>query len=174
MAPRDSAARRPAPPARGADDVTVRAAMPADLEIVLALRLALLREHARNPLYARLRADAAERARPVFAQQLASAYETTFLAERGGEVVGILRCVEAAGSPFLDPPRHAYISSVYVVPAARRTGVLQALMRTAEAWCGERGLDEMRLHSTPENATGAAAWEALGFEVVEVLRRRRL
>jgi hypothetical protein len=32
----------------------------------------------------------------------------------------------------------------------------------------------MRLHNTPENPLSSAAWQALGFEVVEILRMRRL
>jgi GNAT superfamily N-acetyltransferase len=91
------------------------------------------------------------------------------LAKRADAAVGILRCVESQSSPLLEPERYAYVSSVYVVPAARRSGVLRALLRSAAAWCGARGLDEMRLHS----ATGAdanATWDALGFQVVEHLR----
>jgi len=167
-------APRRAPAAPDPDAVRVRAAALADLDAVVGLRLALLREHDRNPVYRRLRPDAAARARPLFAAQIESRHETTFLAERGGEVVGILRCVEAQGSPLLFPPRYAYISSVYVVPAARRQGVLRALMGAATGWCEARGLAEIRLHNAPENPLSSAAWEALGFEVVEHLRFRRL
>ena len=159
---------------RAAPRIAIRAATLADLDVVVELRLELLREHARNPLYAWLRPDAPERARELFAQQLKSKTETTFLARRGTETVGILRCVESGGSPLLDPSRYCYVSSVYVVPDARRGGVLRALMARAESWCRERGFSEMRLHSTPENAVGGAAWDALGFRVVEQLRLRRL
>ena len=72
------------------------------------------------------------RARELFAAQLRSPTETIFLAERGGEVVGILRCVESMGSPLLEPARYAYVSSVYVRPEARRRGVLRALRGAAE------------------------------------------
>ena len=160
--------------ARATAAVTIRAATLDDLETVVELRLALLREHARNPLYAWLRPDAPERARTLFAQQLAASTETTFLAMRGTDAAGILRCVESGGSPLLDPARYCYVSSVYVVPEARRRGVLRALMARAEGWCRERGFTEMRLHSTPENVTAGAAWEAFGFGVVEQLRLRRL
>jgi ribosomal protein S18 acetylase RimI-like enzyme len=150
----------------------VRAATPADLDTVVRLRLALLREHAGNPVYGRLRADAPERARRLFAAQLASSREVTFLAERDERVVGILRCIESVGSPLLEPDRYGYVASVYVVPAARREGVLHALMDAAVAWCEPRGLDELRLHSAADNTTGNAAWSALGFVVAEHLRVR--
>jgi ribosomal protein S18 acetylase RimI-like enzyme len=104
--------------------VQVRPATPADLAHVVALRMALLREHGGNPIYARLRPDAPERARRIFATQLSSPNERIFLAEADGAVVGIIRCVESTGSPLLDPPRYGYISSAYVRPVARRRGAL--------------------------------------------------
>jgi len=47
-------------------------------------------------------------------------------------------------------------------------------MRAATLWCTERGIDEMRLHNAASSADAAGAWEALGFEVVEHVRRRSL
>ncbi|MFL5578019.1 MAG: GNAT family N-acetyltransferase [Gemmatimonadaceae bacterium] len=164
---------RPAPRAPRSR-VAVRPASLDDLDAVVALRIALLREHAHNPVYGRLRSDAPERARRLFAAQLESAYEVTLLAERAATPVGILRCVDAAGSPLLHPAHYAYVASVYVVPAERRAGVLRALMAEAEAWSRDRGLREMRLHNAADNPLAGAAWQALGFDVVEVLRVRSL
>lgn len=153
--------------------LTVRVATLDDLDIVVSLRIALLRAHAGNVIYGKLRADAEERARTLFARQLASPGEVMLLAERDGRVVGCLRCVRSIGSPLLEPPEYAYISSVYVRPEARRGGVLRALMTEAERWCAARGLREMRLHNAADNDVASATWQALGFEVVELLRVRR-
>ena len=49
--------------------------MLADLSSIVALRLALLREHAHNTIYSRLRPDADARARKLFAAQLQSPNE---------------------------------------------------------------------------------------------------
>ncbi|GLC28462.1 hypothetical protein rosag_49750 [Roseisolibacter agri] len=155
--------------------MTVRRATPDDLEVVLAMRLALLRAHAGNVVYGRLRADAPERARRLFAEQLASPHEATWLAvDAAGGALGILRCMEGRGSPLLDPPRYGYVASVWVAPEARRTGILHLLMAAAEAWTRERGLDELRLHAAADNATATAAWQAMGFTVAEQLFVRRL
>ena len=166
----------PAPLAsrRAAPALTGREASPDDLSTVVALRLALLREHGGHPIYGRLRPDASQRARELFAAQLDSAGEVMFLAETGGRVVGILRCVESIGSPLLDPPRYGYVSSVFVLPDARRGGVLRALLEHAVRWCEDRGLAEMRLHSVAGDAVSEAAWDALGFEIVEYVRMRKL
>jgi ribosomal protein S18 acetylase RimI-like enzyme len=154
--------------------LSVRQATGKDLPAILALRLALLREHSHNAIYGRLRPDAEPRAAKLFAAQLQSPNEVIFLAEMGGEAVGVLRCIHSAGSPLLDPPQYAYISSVYVVPRAREQGVLRELLAAADDWCADRGLDEMRLHNAADNPLANAAWEALGFEVVEHLRVRSL
>ena len=152
----------------------VRKATASDLPLIVQLRMALLREHAHNTIYSRLRADADARAAKLFAAQLQSPNEIIFLAELGGECVGILRCIHSSGSPLLDPPQYGYVSSVYVIPEARERGVLRALLAAADTWCAERGLDEMRLHNAADNPLANAAWEALGFEVVEHLRVRSL
>lgn len=157
-----------------ASRVVIRRAGPDDLSTILALRMALLREHAHNAIYGRLRADADERAAKLFAAQLRSPNEVIFLADLGGEPVGVLRCIQSNGSPLLEPAQYAYVSSVYVLPRAREQGVLRTLLAAAEAWCADRGLDEMRLHNAADNPLANAAWEALGFEVVEHLRVRKL
>jgi ribosomal protein S18 acetylase RimI-like enzyme len=162
----------PFPPPGAA--VSVRVATRDDLPVVLDLRLALLHEHRESPLYGRLRPDARRRAERLYAAQLAAPSEVILLAELGGEAVGILRCMEAQGTPLLLPERYAYISSAYVRPAARRQGVLRALLAAAEGWCRERGLEELRLHNAAENAVANATWEAFGFRAVEVLRARPL
>lgn len=157
-----------------ARSVTIRRATAADLDAVVALRLALLREYRAHPVYGRLRRDAKSVAHDVFARQLESIHETTFLAEAGSESVGILRCVETMSSPLFVPDRYCYVSSVYVRPDWRRRGVLRALLARARAWCAERGLAEMRLHSVGPDTPAAGAWDALGFDVVEQVRVLRL
>lgn len=154
--------------------IGVRAAIPGDLAAVVELRLALLREHGDNPLYARLRPDARERAKRLFAAQIASASERIFLAEEEGAVVGIIRCVETVGSPLLDPVRYGYVSSAYVRPEARRRGALRALVSAARSWCTERGIDELRLHSVAHDPGSNAAWDRLGFTIVEHMRRHAI
>lgn len=154
--------------------ITIRTATQSDLADVVTLRLALLREYRSNPLYRRLRRDARERAERLFATQLASRHEVIFLAHQGGAAVGILRCLHATGSPLLLPAEYGYISSVYVVPELRRTGVLRQLFDEAVRWCRARGIRELRLHNAADNPTANATWDALGFEVVEVLRLRAI
>jgi ribosomal protein S18 acetylase RimI-like enzyme len=156
------------------DGLAVRRARLDDLKVIVELRLALLREYGDHPLYANLRSDADERAMDLFRAQLIAPNECIFLAERRASVVGVLRCVESPITPLLFPDRYGYVSSVYVRPADRRQGVLHALVAAAEAWCDERGITEMRLHSATSSVEAVGAWDALGFEIVEHVRRRTL
>jgi GNAT superfamily N-acetyltransferase len=151
-----------------------RRAAPDDIDAVLRLRLALLHEYPEHPIYGRLHPNAEALARPVFAAQLASGNEAVFLAERADDAIGVLRAVEAAAAPFLVPDRYCYVSSVFVVPAFRRQGVLRGLLDRAMEWAGERGLGELRLHSVGTRANASGAWDALGFDVVEQVRIRRV
>lgn len=170
--------RRTTPPPSAADAapdaLIVRRATADDLDTVVILRLALLREYPDHPVYGRLRPDVEVRARALFAAQLEADNEVVFLAEANGAPVGLLRCVETVSSPLLLPERYCYLSSAFVKPEARRRGVLQALIERARGWCDERGLREIRLHNVGSRASAAGAWDALGFEVVEQVRLLRL
>lgn len=145
-----------------------------DIETIVQFRIALLKEHAQNPIYGRLRGDAADRARRTTPMYLSSGREITWIAMDGKTPVGMLRCIEGRGSPLLRPARFGYIASVFVVASHRRRGILHQLVDAATVWCRNRGITEMRLHSTPENAAANVAWERLGFGTVEYLRRREV
>lgn len=159
---------------RQAPPIVVRQARADDLDAVIAMRIALLEASRRNPAYRRLRRDLAAIARTVMAMQLSDQRCLTLIAESGESAVGMLRCTLSAASPLHDPPRHAYVLSVYVMPPQRRRGVLTALLREAREWCVQHGAVEMRLHCGVDNRVGNAAWKALGFEAAEVLRIARI
>ncbi len=154
--------------------VRVRPATLADVERIAELRLALLSEHKSNAIYSRLRRDAPARAIELTEEQLASDREAMFVATRSDRIVGMIRCIDQRGHRLLRPSRFALISTVYVEPAFRRRGVLRSLMDAAIAWSRERGLTEMRLQNAIDNPLALAAWEALGFRVVEQIRFRPL
>lgn len=154
--------------------ITVRAARSSDLDTVVALRLALLREHQSNPLFERLHPDAPRRARELYRTHLAAPDQIILLAERDGAPIGILRCVHAVSSPLLLPEAYGYMSSAYVIPRERRTGILKTLFEEAVRWCRGRGLSELRLYVSVGDESARAAWSSLGFTAVEELRVHRL
>lgn len=153
--------------------ITVRVATEDDLDVVLAMRIALVTEERAREGLAPPVHTAVARARRAYAQQLASAHESTLLASLGRTVIGILRCTESGDASAVTPTRYAFLTSAYVLPPHRQRGALRALLRAADAWCRARGLGEMRLQVQWENDVGNSAWSSLGFAPVE-LRRRRL
>ena len=154
--------------------VRVRPATLADAERIAELRLALLGEHKSNAIYARVRRDAPVRAVELTREQLTSDREAMFVAMKGARVVGVIRCIDQRGHRLLRPARFALISTVYVEPRVRRQGVLRSLMDAAVTWSRERGLTEIRLQNAIDNPLALAAWDALGFRVVEQIRLRPL
>ena len=96
-----------------------------DLDQIVALRLALLREYREHPLYIRsARRRARSRARRSVLHAADRARRDHFARRtRSGSVVGTLALRRRTGSPLLLPERYCYVSSVYVAPggaAARR------------------------------------------------------
>ena len=154
--------------------VEIRRATIADLDTIIELRLALLREYGDHPIYGRLHPEAETRARPVFLQQVQAADQAIFLAAHDGRIAGIARCVDSKGSPLLMPDRYCYVTSVYVRPEHRRQGVLSRLMGEIERWAMQRGLTEMRLHNSTLNAATRSAWDQLGFVINEEVRLKQI
>lgn len=153
-------------------DLLVRTATLADLDTVVTLRVALVREEMhrlgiRTSTHAMTR-----RGREIYALQLASTDEVTFLAFDGAKGVGVLRCTISGDSSPARASRYAFLTSGYVVASYRRRGVLRTLVQHADVWCRSRALREMRLQVQWDNRVGNAAWEALGFFPLEIRRRR--
>ncbi len=157
---------------RSATRITVRRATEKDLSAVVALRLALLAEEARNPFFANPHPDAARRAIRLTRAELGAEGQVMFVACLGREVVGILRCRAVRRTPLVADARHAVVTTVYVTPSRRRTGILRALLDAADRWCRQHRLTGMRLQCALTNDVGRKAWEALGFSPAELLYLR--
>jgi GNAT superfamily N-acetyltransferase len=152
--------------------LVVRHATLEDVPQIVALRLALLREEERNLFFAHPHPDAAERALELTRAEVGTPGEVFLLAARGASIVGMLRCRSVRRMPLVAGARQAVVTTVYVVPEARRTGVLRALLESADRWCREQGLTDMRLQCALSNDVGRKAWESLGFAPAETLYLR--
>ena len=152
--------------------VVVRRATIRDLEDVVALRLALLKEEGRNPFFATPHPDAASRAHRLTSTELTTPGQVFLLAIRSGDVVGMLRCRAVRRTPLVAETSQAVVTTVYVVPSQRRGGVLRALLQAADRWCRQHHLTGMRLQCALSNDVGRQAWEALGFKPAELLYLR--
>ena len=152
--------------------VVVRRATLKDLPTIVSLRLALLREEARNPFFATPHPDAEARALHLTRAELTTPGEVFLVAVRNRSIMGMLRCRAVRRTPLVAESRQAVITTVYVVPEHRRTGVLRALLAAADRWCRRQGLTDMRLQCALSNSVGRSAWESLGFAPAETLYLR--
>ena len=78
------------------------------------------------------------------------------------------------------PGRHLEIQPGRIGFTQTREGLVEqrrvvgVLVDHAVRWCRERGLDQIRLHNAADNPVASAAWESLGFRVVEHARLKHL
>lgn len=158
----------------GRSPVLVTRATLRDLDAVTALRMALLREESGEPVFAQPHLDASRRALQLTRKQLTSPGQVVLLARRNDEAVGILRCREVRRTGLVRGARQAMVTTAYVSPAERRSGVLRELLAAADKWCRQRRLAGMRLHCGLANNIGRKAWESLGFGAAALVYLRTI
>ena len=60
-------------------------------------------------------------------------------------------------------PQRAYVASMWVAPAHRRTGLGTILMDAVQLWARSRGIGEIRLMVTSSNSIATAFYQRLGY-----------
>ena len=152
----------------------VRPAVAADLPALLALIQGVADEHAAlEPDYFRAgQAPVAARVRAA----MASSQQLLLVAQRDGQVVGLLRAkVERIPDlGFLAGLACLKVSELAVAPATRRGGIGKALLAAAETWARQQGLDEVRLSVWSRNADALAFFDAGGYRPASQTRIKRL
>ncbi len=144
----------------------IRTARPADIPALAEIYLSLARHHAAlDPVEYRVPERQAVHAR--FAAELEAAEEEDLhvVAEVDGVVVGQL---DAIGGRRRSPgsmrvPRASASIGIAVLDGWRGRGIGSALMRAAEDWARERGLDVLELEVATPNEGGRRLYERLGY-----------
>lgn len=155
-------------------DVAVRRVRADDWQRIRALRLEALHDPMAPVAFlesieaATARPDEDWRARAAsFAEGDAGAQ---FLAERGDELIGSLAVIiRSAGAPDyferipdVDLPT---VVGVYVAPAGRGLGVIDALLAAAVDWARARGDHELTLDVHETNLPAMRSYQRAGFEL---------
>ena len=148
---------------------TVRPADARDAPVLARLRLAFRGEVAE-----------AEEAAPVFlercegwmAARLAGKLWRAWVAEADGAAIGSawLQVLEKLPNPVAEPEWHGYVSSLYVDPAWRGSGIGSALLAACLAECERREVDAVVLWPTPRSRS---LYLRHGFDVRDDLLERR-
>ena len=85
-----------------------------------------------------------------------------FVAEAEGELIGQIMGVVRDQVPVFEPERYGYVTDIVVDPAARGSGVGQALFEALKAWFRERGVSNLELQVAYNNPVSQAFWRAMG------------
>jgi GNAT superfamily N-acetyltransferase len=95
-----------------------------------------------------------------------------WVAEEAGQLVGTiwLHLIEKLPNPVAEAERHGYISSLYVDPSRRGTGVGSRLLDACLRVCADERLDAVILWPTPRSRS---LYQRHGFAVREDLLERR-
>ena len=159
---------RPGPPAapRGAHGVTIRAAGPADEDVVTDLELRLIRYdmHFGGPVW---RAGTASLVREEIRGSLARPATWTWLAEYGGHPVGLLVAQPPQDSGWIagmtSTSPAAYLQTMFVDTRERGTGIGAALVRNLHARLDAAGVAVTLLHHSQVNPLSAPFWYRMGY-----------
>ena len=99
-------------------------------------------------------------------------YETPFVAEHDGEIVG-MACLRLL--PCLcDPTPYAELTELYVDPAHQRHGIGRALVRHIEDVARDQGAAELVLMTAWRNTRAHYFYHALGYSLYTLTMRRSL
>lgn len=157
------------------DESTIRLATEEDVDELVAMWAQYMRVHALNPAYRQLRTDALGRRRRDMIRRIEEATGAIFVLEaEDGGLDGMIVCFVEENEPYFEPTRYVRIQSPFVRREARRRGYLTRLLEATFAWATEWEIDEVRLFTGADNLVANAVADELGFEAVEVVRRRPL
>ena len=110
-------------------------------------------------------------ARSFLGERLWNRESVVFLAleEKSGAGLGFTQLYPVFSSTSMR--RQWILNDLYVVPAARKTGVGEALMERARQWGRETGADGVSLETAIDNKTAQRLYEKLGYKRDEVFYR---
>ena len=156
----------PLVPPRGSHGVTIRAAGPADEDVVTDLELRLIRYdmHFGGPVW---RPATARLVREEIRSSLSRPATWTWLAERAGRTVGLLVAQPPqdsgwiAGMTSLSPA--AYLQTMFIDAQERGTGIGAAMVRMLHARLDSAGVAVTLLHHSQVNPLSAPFWYRMGY-----------
>jgi GNAT superfamily N-acetyltransferase len=101
----------------------------------------------------------------VLEKRLAERGGVIFIAEDAGSAVGWAVVHETEDDVFVvaNERRIAYIDELYLVEAARGTGLGGALIKRCEDWAKARGIGLIRIGVLPGNTRAKAVYERAGY-----------
>jgi ribosomal protein S18 acetylase RimI-like enzyme len=146
-------------------DFTVRSGTEEDMPEMLRLWREMMDFHARlEPRFRPLPPPAGEQAWEKHLRQDVWGNEEwcVFVAEADGGLIGQIMGVLRDPYPVFEPGQYGYVTDIVVAPAARCSGVGQALFDALKAWFRQRGATYLQLGVAHNNRISQAFWQAMG------------
>jgi GNAT superfamily N-acetyltransferase len=154
------------PDLAGDESLVIREAGPADLDVVTGFEMGVIRYDALFGA-AILRPATEELVRAETQAALAVRPAWAWLAERGGEPVGLVHVLSPERSRWITGMTRAgvtvYLQTMFVRSGQRGAGVGAALVRHLHAVLDARGVDSVLLHYAQLNPLSAPFWNRMGY-----------
>jgi ribosomal protein S18 acetylase RimI-like enzyme len=157
--------------------LTVRPPNRADIPVLARLDLELRRHQSLSPTYSAVEAPSLQECLAEQEADFGDPDYPTFVAERGGQVVGCaVACSLDKSSAHIGPAapdRAGFLAFAAVLPEARGLGVGRTLGEAVLAWSAEAGFDCVVTDWRATNLLSSRTWPRLGFRE-SFLRLHRL
>ena len=108
-------------------------------------------------------------------QSIGAERSTTFVCELESKVIGFATVgVFQDTSSLIQPEPYSRVGSVSIATQHQGKGIGRALMRHAENWARERGVEDIRLHVWDFNQRALSLYKELGYEIRSHVLGKRL
>ncbi|MGB3150212.1 MAG: GNAT family N-acetyltransferase [Maribacter sp.] len=142
------------------EKVTIRKAMPSDLDILLQLEQGVIA--AERPF------DPTIRENPVSYYDLKSMLinpkALILVATKDNVIVSCGYALEKDARPYLNHKTYAYLGFMFTLPAFRGRGINAMIISELQEWASQNGLKEVRLTVYNNNEPALRAYEKVGFQ----------
>jgi GNAT superfamily N-acetyltransferase len=147
---------------------SLRAALTADLPLIVRLKLTMFAETGRVHVLA---PDAYERMLESYCDLYERRRARHFVIEQDGRVVACAGAFLKDDLPFCfyRVPVYGFIGDVYTLPQYRRGGCAERLVTEAIDWLRRQGVEVVRLVATPQ---GRGLYSRLGFQPADDMMLR--
>jgi GNAT superfamily N-acetyltransferase len=146
------------------NELKIQSAGPEDVDQIILIWQELMQFHAeRDPLF-RTRPDAKETFEMFIRSNIKN--ENWLVAEAvvNGRVVGYCQCSIEEYPPIFELRRHGQINDLVILPAYRRQGIGERLVKRALDWFGGKGLERVEVRFSVYNEVANPFWKTMGFE----------
>ena len=148
------------------DSITIRRAVPSDVERIVELGL-LLQEHAEksNPSIWRITEEGRKLLKQKVEADLADINTHVLIAEAKGETIGYVEGEVTRRSDHM-PTTVGHVSLMYVVKQSRRKGVGRRLMKELCKFFNSNKVEDLTVRYIVGNKEAEGFWRKLGFESI--------